>query len=213
MSTWRAERIRPTSCEPHANTTRSTGSSPIPRRFPTAVSGLSTYTYFRNGTRQTLTDPAGLVTTYSYDGQNRLATVTTAAGLAQYHISRTVCSRVSTLPNGVTATHRYDRADRVRSIVNAHGEEHHLVLHLHLRRNGNRRRRSRSTVGLDEGTTYTYDALDRSRRVSIIQWIRVPERTRRHRYEYDGVGNRLSGDRADRTAGHYWRTSKVASMR
>src|SRR5262249_43731928 len=38
------------------------------------------YTYFKNGTRKTVTDPAGAPTTYAYDGQNRLKTATTAAG-------------------------------------------------------------------------------------------------------------------------------------
>ena len=60
---------------------------PDERDHPLPDGGTRTvaYTYFSNGTRKTVTDPAGSVTQYAYDGQNRLKTATTAPPAAQDH--------------------------------------------------------------------------------------------------------------------------------
>ncbi len=77
------------------------------------------YSYFGSGTRQSVTDPEMGLTSYSYDGQNRLKTATTAASATAYGYFGDDLLHTVSYPNGVTATHGYDKADRILSLVNA----------------------------------------------------------------------------------------------
>ena len=92
--------------------------------LPDGSSRTLAYTYFKNGSRKTVTDPAGSVTEYAYDGQNRLKTATTDATgsdpkTTTYTYEPDDLLKTVTYPNGVVATHGYDKADRLLSLVNA----------------------------------------------------------------------------------------------
>ena len=95
------------------------------------------YTYYANGMRKTVTDPAGVVTQYTYDGQNRLKTATTSHGTpdaatTSYTYWPDGLLNEVTYPNTVKATHVYDKADRLRTVTNARGADRALELRLHL---------------------------------------------------------------------------------
>jgi len=151
------------------------------------------YTYYRNGSRKTLTDPAGLTTFYEYDGQNRLKATTTGFGTPDPATTTQTywpddLLKTVTHPNGVTATYGYDKADRLTSLVNER------VDHLTQARtpvssyaytydaNGNRLSQVETNGGAPETTGYTYDALNR------LETVTYPDK--QVAYGYDAVGNR-----------------------
>ena len=69
--------------------------SPLPHGGTRKVS----YTYWNNGARKTVTDPANQVTSYTYDGQNRLETRHhRRAAPRSTPTGRTTCSRPSPIP-------------------------------------------------------------------------------------------------------------------
>jgi large repetitive protein len=81
--------------------TPAVGGGTAPAGMPASVTSAGgakqTFAYYRSGDLAQTTDPAGLVTTYTYDGLGRLAT-------------RTVVS--DTYPAGLTTTFRYDALGR-----------------------------------------------------------------------------------------------------
>jgi RHS repeat-associated protein len=147
------------------------------------------YTYWLNGARKTLTDPAGEVTSYTYDGQNRLDTATTAAGVTEYTYWPDDLLRTVTTPNGVVATHGYDLADRLLSITNAHGPTPISSYGYGYDANGNRLSQTEVNGGLTESTSYTYDGLNRLETVRYPADATFPS-GRVVTYGYDSVGNR-----------------------
>jgi YD repeat-containing protein len=70
---------------------------------------------------------------YTYDGQNRLATATTAGGVTTYAYYPDDLLRSVTYPSGVTATHAYDKADRLTSLGERPRHHHGVVVHVRLR--------------------------------------------------------------------------------
>jgi RHS repeat-associated protein len=162
------------------------------------------YTYFKNGTRQTVTDPAGAVTSYTYDGQNRLKTATTAGGQTGYSYYPDDLLKDVTYPNGVVATHGYDKADRLKSLANQRVLD---PAHPTVRRtvssyaytyddNGNRRTQMETNGGAIETTTYSYDSLDRLETITYPVDARFPN-GRVLDYGYDAVGNRTGETEKD----------------
>jgi RHS repeat-associated protein len=174
--------------------------------LPDGGSRKLTYTYFKNGARQTVTDPANSVTEYTYDGQNRLLTATTGAGGADprttsYSYEPDDLLKAVSYPNGVVATHGYDKADRLVSLVNAKGGatiSSYLYSGTHpttglpvsYDRNGNRLIQIETNAGQTETTTYGYDDLDRLTSVSYPVDAAYPN-GRVVGYGYDAVGNRI----------------------
>jgi RHS repeat-associated protein len=170
---------------------------------PKAVS----HGYYRNGTRQSVTDPEGRITCYTYDGQNRLShTITECAPGDLSQGSHTVQTyypddlvRTVEAANGVVATHTYDNADRTQSIVNAKAGTPVSSYAYTYFPNGNRKTQVEVNGGLTETTSYTYDDLSR------LKTIAYPTDTnyrngRNVTYTYDLVGNRTretEGDNAD----------------
>jgi RHS repeat-associated protein len=164
------------------------------------------YTYYRNGLRKTITDPADRVTRYGYDGQGRLETVVTDDGTpdamtTDYTYWPDDLLKTVTYPNGVVATHEYDRADRLRSVVNAKGvavvsSYQYLGTDpatgdpVSYDANGNRLIQVETNGGQTETTTYTYDDLDRLATVTYPTDATYPA-GRVVSYGYDAVGNRI----------------------
>src|SRR5262249_20918888 len=148
------------------------------------------YTYFKNGTRQTVTDPAGAVTSYTYDGQNRLKTATTAAGVTKYTYWPDDLLQTVTYPNNVVASYGYDKADRLMSLANekildpANPAARTKVSSYAYTYddNGNRLSQVETNGGAVETTGYTYDKLNRLATVTYPRKNDV--------YGYDAVGNR-----------------------
>ncbi len=153
------------------------------------------YTYYANGTRKSVKDPAGRVTEYSYDGQNRLETATTDfdtpdARLTTYtYLPDDLLDKV-TYPNGVVATHGYDKADRLTSLANA-GAGGPVSSYVYgYDPNGNRLGQKEQHGTADpEDTTYGYDALNRLASVAYPDKVVT--------YGYDPVGNRTRETETD----------------
>jgi RHS repeat-associated protein len=156
------------------------------------------YTYYRNGLRKTVTDPAESVTQYAYDGQNRLETATTGFGGAEAATTRYTywpddLLHTVSYPNVVVATHDYDKADRLLTLANAKGETPVSSYTYSSDPNGNRL--SQVEVNglpalITETTTYTYDDLDRLASVTYPVDAAYPQ-GRVVSYGYDAVGNRV----------------------
>src|SRR5262249_50742619 len=80
--------------------------------LPDGGSRMVSSTYWNNGSRKTVTDPESGLTSYTYDGQGRLATVTTAGGATSYTYWPDDLLKTVTYPSGVVATYGYDKADQ-----------------------------------------------------------------------------------------------------
>lgn len=163
------------------------------------------YAYNRNGTRETVTDPAGRATRYTYDGKNRLETVTTGFGTPEaatstYHYYDDDLLELCTYPNGVVGAHTYDRADRLLGIINTSGPS--IVSQydyfgidgagdpISYDPNGNRLIQVETNGGTTETTRYTYDDLNRLKTVTYPADSIYPS-GREVVYTYDAVGNRV----------------------
>jgi RHS repeat-associated protein len=145
------------------------------------------YTYFRNGTRKTVTSPSAQLTSYTYDGQNRPETAVTAAGTTTYTYWPDDLLRTITYPNGVVATHGYDLADRLTSLTNGSVSSYTYAYD----DNGNRTSQTELNGGTTETTTYTYDDLNRLKTVTYPADSSFPT-GRVVTYGYDAVGNRIA---------------------
>jgi RHS repeat-associated protein len=153
------------------------------------------YTYYKNGLRKTVTDPAGSVSQYAYDGQNRLETAITGFGTAD--AATTVYTywpddllKTVTYPNGVVATHDYDKADRLLTLANAKGAAPVSSYTYSYDPNGNRLSQVEVNGGRTETTGYGYDDLDRLASVTYPVEAAYPQ-GRVVTYGYDAVGNRI----------------------
>jgi RHS repeat-associated protein len=161
------------------------------------------YTYYRNGLRKTVTDPAETVTQYAYDGQNRLETATTGFGTAGAQTTRYTywpddLLHTVTYPNLVVATHGYDKADRLLTLTNAKGETAVSSYTYTYDPNGNRLSQVEVNGGRTETTGYTYDDLDRLASVTYPVDAAYPQ-GRVVTYGYDAVGNRIRETEKDST--------------
>jgi RHS repeat-associated protein len=153
------------------------------------------YTYYRNGLRKTVTDPAETVTQYAYDGQNRLETATTGFGTADAQTTRYTywpddLLHTVTYPNGAVATHDYDKADRLLTLANARVATPVSSYTYSYDPNGNRLTQIEVNGGQTETTGYGYDDLDRLGSVTYPVDAAYPQ-GRAVAYGYDAVGNRV----------------------
>ena len=153
------------------------------------------HSYYGNGLRKTVKDPAGRVTLYTYDERNRLQTATTGSGSPEAATTRYTYLPDSlplevTYPNGVKATHAYDRADRLTRLTNLRGPATVSAYAYGYDKNGNRLSQVETNGGVSETTTYTYDGLDRLTTVTYPVDASFPG-GRVVTYGYDSVGNRI----------------------
>src|SRR4029079_1804166 len=126
---------------------------------------------------------------YTYDGQNRLATATTAGGVTSYAYYPDDLLRSVTYASGVIAAHAYDKADRLASLVNARGTTTVSSFTYGYDRNGNRLSQVEVNGGPAETTGYTYDALNRLETITYPIDTAFPA-GRVVTYALDDVGNR-----------------------
>ncbi len=111
-------------------------------RVTNALGHITTYDlYDANGRLQQMTDPNGLVTSYTYDARGRVKTVTQtpvsgSAALTQY--SYTPWGDVAQVidPDGVILNYQYDAAHYLRFIVDAAGNYIHYSYDLKGNRTG-----------------------------------------------------------------------------
>src|SRR6266540_3150845 len=153
------------------------------------------HSYYGNGLRKTVKDPAGRVTLYTYDERNRLQTATTGSGSPEAATTRYTYLPDSlplevTYPNGVKATHAYDRADRLTRLTNLRGPATVSAYAYGYDKNGNRLSQVETNGGVSVTTTYTYDGLDRLTTVTYPVDASFPG-GRVVTYGYDSVGNRI----------------------
>ena len=124
------------------------------------------YRYDLNGNRTSLTDSDGLVTTYRFDGLNRVTDVTTQQGRTGYSYDRSSLLVQTTYPNNTTATYEYDQAKRTTRIHNQQNNATVSNFEYEFDENGNRITQRETNGGAEETTTYQYDANDRLLEVS-----------------------------------------------
>lgn len=157
---------------------------------PTPVAKTVSHTYWKNGVRETTTDPESGVTSYTYDDQNRLATVTTSLGTSTYTYFGDGLLETLTEPDGSVATHSYDLADRLLSITHAKDSTPIASYVYTYDENGNRLTQVETNGGDAETTSYGYDDLDRLARITCPSDT-VYANGRVVTYGYDAVGNRI----------------------
>jgi RHS repeat-associated protein len=153
------------------------------------------YGYDLNGNRTSLVDPDGATTVYTYDGLNRLDTVTLpgGAGAADYDwYHNSLLHRVA-YPNGTDATYGYNDANRVTAIDNLGPGGAPLSSYSYgYDANGNRAFQHETNGGALEITTYDYDLNDR------LWQVVYPDQTTT--YSFDAVGNRIFEQSLDPSA-------------
>ncbi|MEW6330672.1 MAG: RHS repeat-associated core domain-containing protein [Pseudomonadota bacterium] len=131
------------------------------KKVTNALGHITTYDqYDANGRLLQMTDPNGLVTTYSYDPRGRVKTITrtpTSGGAATTQYSYTPWGDVSQVidPDGVALNYQYDAAHDLRFIVDATGNYIHYRYDL----KGNRTADNTydSSGALMRAATYAYD--------------------------------------------------------
>jgi RHS repeat-associated protein len=90
------------------------------KAYGTANASRTTYTYYADGTKQTVTDPRGNTTTYTYDAAGRLITVTDAANNQTQYGYDDAGNRISiTDANGHTTQFQYDCRKRLVKTIYA----------------------------------------------------------------------------------------------
>lgn len=142
------------------------------------------FSYDLNGNRIRITDPDGILTSYEYDGLNRVQSVRTAQGVTQYTYDRDSRMNRVQYPNNTTASYTYDRVGRTTAIINRQNGAVVSSYDYQYDQNSNRTQQTEVNGGPSEVTTYEYDTLDR------LTQVVYPDST--VDYSYDLVYNRLS---------------------
>ena len=140
--------------------------------------------YDANGNVGRITDPNGVITSYTYDQRNRITTITNQTTGAVTHYFYDSHGNLSTLilPEGNQIVYTYDLADRLTDIEDSLGN----ALHYEYDTEGNRIREEIRDPGgvLRKHLNFEYDPQNR------LKKIINPDGTYTE-YGYDGNGNRV----------------------
>jgi RHS repeat-associated protein len=142
------------------------------------------YTYYKNGAKQTYTDPDGVTYTYTYDVANQLASVAIPGqGAITYNGYRWQEPESVTLPGGTKRTYNYDPLLRTTDIEVDDPANNPVLRYTYVY----------DQVGnVDSKFTehgayvYTYDSLDRLTEADTPLGLES--------FAYDSVGNRLTSN-------------------
>lgn len=144
------------------------------------------YQYTPKNLALSASTPLGTTAAYSYDSNDRLATVTVDGKTYTYtyYDNGTVQSVI--YPNGVVTSYTYDNANRVKTIVTKKGSTAINNLSYTHDANGNILTETRN----GKTTTYTYDSLNRLKTADYGDGNAVT-------YTYDATNNRTREDYAN----------------
>ncbi len=142
------------------------------------------YGYDVNGNRTRLIDSDGILTTYSYDGLNRVSSVTTAQGATNYEYDRSSLLTSISYPNNTQATYTYDLARRSTAIHNVQNTATVSRFEYEYDLNGNRTVQRETNGGAEETTRFEFDSNDRLTKVTYPSTNTT--------YGYDAAYNRIS---------------------
>ena len=143
---------------------------------------MITYTYDADGNRQTMTDPAGGVTSYTYDEMSQLLELIDPSGHSYTFTYDSLSRRTGvTLPAGLSIEYRYDAASRLANLVHNGGPGNLPFTYTY---DGVANRLT--TTDADGLHRYNFDLLNRLTGASHPGGI--PTET----YRYDVIGNRTS---------------------
>ena len=145
------------------------------------------YGYDPQGNRNSLTDPDGIETSYTYDALNRLETLTTAAGTTTYTYFPDGLKESVSNPNNTTSTFGYDAADRMTSIDHQGPSGTVSAFAYTYTPNSNRETQVETNAGTTQTTSYTYDPVNR---LQTVTYEDSTPNARTTTYEYDLAGNR-----------------------
>ncbi|MBI5756419.1 MAG: Ig-like domain-containing protein, partial [Nitrospirae bacterium] len=165
------------------------------------------YAYYDNGNRRSLTDPEGVMTSYSYDPLNRLRTVINNDGQTAYTFYQDGLLNTIAYPNQTGAEIEYGRSSRATRIKYTRrlpgpdgltGTTDDISVQTSSREygydaNGNilaENLYGANPAGSPETTRYSYDDVDRMTRVQYPSGASID-------YTYDAVGNRISENGVD----------------
>lgn len=167
---------------------------------PDATDAVTSFTHDANGNRLSMTDPAGLTTTYAYDSLNRLTTVTNNAGEMTTYTYDAVgnTSSIGT-PGGNTTSYTYDARDYLTTVTDSVGPvvtyTYDAVGNVLTQTDGSGHtttfaydalyRLTSTTDPLGQATTYTYDAVGNV--VTVVD-----REGRATTYTYDAVNRRIA---------------------
>jgi RHS repeat-associated protein len=155
--------------------------------FLTSRTLTNSYSYDAASNRDSMTDPEGGVTSYTYDTLNRLTGLTdfnfNSFGLSYDQLGR----RTSlTRPNGVSTSYQYDSLSRLLSVLHQVGANTLDGAAYTVDAAGNRTSKSDALAGTT--SNYTYDAIYQL--TQVVASSTPPTTT--ENYSFDAVGNRLS---------------------
>ena len=145
----------------------------------------------KNGNVKKMIYPDSREVNYTYNGDNKLTTVSYIADSTTYtttyaYDSQTGNLKSKTLPNGVVTTYQYDASDRLTDCINKKSDGSLISsYHYTLDTNGNRTSVVETTSTGTKTTNYEYDELNRLTRTLYSDATDV-------RYTYDKAGNRLT---------------------
>ena len=146
------------------------------------------YRYDLNGNRTGLTDSDGTLTSYTFDGLNRTATVRTN-GTTAYQYDRSSLLKTIAYPNNTQASYHYDLAKRILEIHNQQNNATVSKYQYSYDENGNRTEQLEENGAAEQQTTYQYDNNDRLTNVHYdINGATDTQTT----YTYDAAYNRTS---------------------
>jgi RHS repeat-associated protein len=158
-------------------------------RMKTAARGTQQFSYAYDAASNVTsrTYPSGAQTSYTYDDDERMASMTALGKVTGYDYGPDSSLKTTTLPasNGYVESRTYDRAGRLTEVKNAHGASVLSQYDYSYDPAGN------PTEVDSPGSvrTFTYDPSDRLQRVCYQ--ASCPATTDPYtRYSYDGVGNR-----------------------